>query len=459
MKQFQLFFVVLFFSQINFAQISVTADDFRAQLELGKTVTTYNDRVTTSIDLGTTGSTSWDFVGLVATDEFVTESKAVASSPYASDFPTAQYASNYQGTFEGTFSNTWVHNSIGNDFITHGTGTVANSVAGDVTTLITFGSDWNQYKLPVVFGGTWSYAAQQTIATTITVPFVGPITTTIQQQRTISYLVDAYGTVTMPDGKNLSALRIREENHLVGEGVDQNMVIYHILTKTGESVSITLAQGLTDNSGVVNIDAISWTTGDGIDSPPIVTVTAPSALIATAATNSIDLTWTDASNNEDGFRIERSVSGASQYSQIAEVSSGTTSYSDNSAQPGTNYSYRVAAYLGNTVSAFSNESSAMIAVTSLESGDSLPADFTLEQNYPNPFNPSTRINFTLPFSGHTLLKVYDSLGKEIAILVNESLNRGSYSINFSAEALSSGIYYYSLTSGNFIETRKMLLIK
>lgn len=93
----------------------------------------------------------------------------------------------------------------------------------------------------------------------------------------------------------------------------------------------------------------------------------------------------------------------------------------------------------------------------------LPKEFKLEQNYPNPFNPITKIKFNIPSVGTGLalsvLKVYDILGNEVATLVNEEKPAGSYEVNFDASGLSSGIYFYRLKAGSFIETRKMILIK
>lgn len=88
-----------------------------------------------------------------------------------------------------------------------------------------------------------------------------------------------------------------------------------------------------------------------------------------------------------------------------------------------------------------------------------PAQFTLEQNYPNPFNPSTTIRFAVKAKADVSLKVYDVLGKEVATLVNEQLNEGSYSATFNAQTLSTGLYFYTLRAGSFSETKKMLLTK
>ena len=86
-------------------------------------------------------------------------------------------------------------------------------------------------------------------------------------------------------------------------------------------------------------------------------------------------------------------------------------------------------------------------------------DYKLEQNYPNPFNPSTTINFSITRPGFTSLKVYDMLGKEVATLVNGNLQAGSYSADFNAANLTSGIYFYRLETDGFSSVKKMTLIK
>ncbi|MCI0450555.1 MAG: T9SS type A sorting domain-containing protein [Chlorobi bacterium] len=89
----------------------------------------------------------------------------------------------------------------------------------------------------------------------------------------------------------------------------------------------------------------------------------------------------------------------------------------------------------------------------------VPAEFTLSQNYPNPFNPVTNIAFSIPQSGLVTLKVYDISGKEMAVLVNQQMLAGSYRVDFDASSLSSGVYFYKLSSENYSATKKMVLIK
>jgi photosystem II stability/assembly factor-like uncharacterized protein len=91
--------------------------------------------------------------------------------------------------------------------------------------------------------------------------------------------------------------------------------------------------------------------------------------------------------------------------------------------------------------------------------DFKPDGFSLKQNYPNPFNPSTKIKFHLPEISFVRIKVYDLIGKEVATLVNEEKSIGSYGVEFNATALPSGIYFYQLQAGNYVETKKMILMK
>jgi hypothetical protein len=92
-------------------------------------------------------------------------------------------------------------------------------------------------------------------------------------------------------------------------------------------------------------------------------------------------------------------------------------------------------------------------------GTGIPESFKLDQNYPNPFNPSTKINFELPKTSEADLKVYDASGRIVKTLYSGFLSAGKYSVDFSANGLSSGIYFYSLTTGEFKESKKMILIK
>jgi len=89
----------------------------------------------------------------------------------------------------------------------------------------------------------------------------------------------------------------------------------------------------------------------------------------------------------------------------------------------------------------------------------LPTKYELGQNYPNPFNPVTKINFALPEDGFVKITIYDLIGRELMILLNENKTAGFYSVDFNGEGISSGFYFYKMESNSFVETKKMMLIK
>ena len=92
-------------------------------------------------------------------------------------------------------------------------------------------------------------------------------------------------------------------------------------------------------------------------------------------------------------------------------------------------------------------------------GEIIPDEYSLSQNYPNPFNPTTKIKFSLPEASNVELKVYDALGNIVENLVNGSYNAGVYEVDFHAANISSGVYFYRLKTENFLQTRKLMLLK
>jgi hypothetical protein len=95
----------------------------------------------------------------------------------------------------------------------------------------------------------------------------------------------------------------------------------------------------------------------------------------------------------------------------------------------------------------------------ITNSNEIPSEYKLNQNFPNPFNPSTNISFELPKSGFVRLSVFDVSGKEISVLVSESINAGSYSVDWNASNNPSGVYFYRIETDNYTNTKRMLLIK
>ncbi|MFA6470066.1 MAG: LamG-like jellyroll fold domain-containing protein [Bacteroidota bacterium] len=191
------------------------------------------------------------------------------------------------------------------------------------------------------------------------------------------------------------------------------------------------------------------------------------SLTASATSNGVELNWSTATEqNNYGFEIEKSRSQKSEFksqnttetwSKAGFVEgSGTTnspkqySFTDKNLNAG-KYSYRLKQIDRDGKYQYSQ------AVEITISG--APKEFALEQNYPNPFNPSTVISYQLPVNSHIALKVYDVIGREVATLVNEVKEAGSYSATFDASQLSSGIYFARLQSGDKVQLKKMVLMK
>jgi hypothetical protein len=92
-------------------------------------------------------------------------------------------------------------------------------------------------------------------------------------------------------------------------------------------------------------------------------------------------------------------------------------------------------------------------------GKTIPTEYKLEQNYPNPFNSSTAIQFSLPRTGRVSLNIFNSFGEEIAVLVSKGLIAGTYTANWGATEIASGIYFYRLQAGDYIATKKLIILK
>ena len=173
------------------------------------------------------------------------------------------------------------------------------------------------------------------------------------------------------------------------------------------------------------------------------------------------LNWLTSSEiNNMSFEIERSnvnVQTSNDWVKVGSVTgNGTTnsassySFTDRNLASG-NYSYRLKQTDFNGNFEYFNLNN--------EVNIGIPTNYDLSQNYPNPFNPSTKINYDLPYDGIVSIKLFDMSGKEVAVLVNEAKTAGYYSVDFNASALTSGVYFYSISANNFSATRKMLLLK
>jgi hypothetical protein len=171
----------------------------------------------------------------------------------------------------------------------------------------------------------------------------------------------------------------------------------------------------------------------------------------------VKLTWSDNSDNEIGFVIERKDDVNIDWAILDTLSENTIELYDSNLIVGRTYEWRIYSYniIGN--SPYSNVVSTLI--TSIDPEASIPDDYSLSQNYPNPFNPTTKINFDIPKQSYVKLVIYDLLGMEVSTLVNSQLNPGRYSAEWNGSDLASGMYFYKIEAGSFSQIKKMVLIK
>ena len=158
------------------------------------------------------------------------------------------------------------------------------------------------------------------------------------------------------------------------------------------------------------------------------------------------------------YRVYRSAEpGLDPNMQEALGTSTDTLFVDPAPIGGNSYYAVVAVDIHGNISSKSNELALIIQGTAEESA--LPVSFSLDQNYPNPFNPTTTISFSLAERTRVRLSVYDVLGRELSILVDEVRDQGRYTEQFDAHMLTTGIYFYRLTAGQYESIRRLVLMK
>jgi len=194
-----------------------------------------------------------------------------------------------------------------------------------------------------------------------------------------------------------------------------------------------------------------WPLSFGLPSAP--TLVYPTGLVDTSA---VEFSWNMSDPIVLRYWFEISIDNQFTNSFIDSTVTDTT-YLYSNLNYGQSYWWRVKAYNAMGWGEFSEVGS--IVITDVEDEKQLPDEFNLSQNFPNPFNPSTKINYSVPQSSQVVIKVFDVLGNEIESLVSEEKSAGTYEITWFVKSLPSGIYFYRLQAGDFVQTKKMLLMK
>jgi hypothetical protein len=185
-----------------------------------------------------------------------------------------------------------------------------------------------------------------------------------------------------------------------------------------------------------------------------------------ASCGSVLLEWTTVTElNNFGFRIQRRIASSSEFETLPNVfipGHGTTtelhhySFTDSTVSPA-GWWYRLNQIDLDGTSHYSDPVPVEIP-TNVEGSD-MPKQFWLSQNHPNPFNPTTTIEFSIAKRTHVRIAVYDILGREVSTLIDETKDTGTHRVTWDASDASSGVYFYTIQSREFVATRKMLVLK
>ena len=247
MKKILLFFALI--SCTAFAQITITASDVANMFAIGNTATIHEDTLQSNFDIGSPGGgNNWNFTNLQSNLMVMLESIDPATSPYISDFPSANICNYSSSTIGGNFSEIWTYSKLNGQFDVLGNAAVSSALPGFVTT-ISYDPFRRQYEHPFTFNSQWSDTYTQTISINGT-----PINSS---SVSISTIVDAYGTMTIPGGATYEALRIREE--LTISGITS--VNFSFISKNGAQVNVNAVSSNPPNSGTIAVDGTTYYDG------------------------------------------------------------------------------------------------------------------------------------------------------------------------------------------------------
>jgi hypothetical protein len=247
MKKILLFFAIA--SYTAFAQITITSDDVANMFAVGNTATIHEDTLQSSIDIGSPGGgNSWDFTNLQSNLMVTLESINPATSPYINDFPTANICNYSTSTIGGNLSEIWTYSKLNGHFDILGNAIESSALPGFVTQ-IKYDPYRRQYEHPLTINSQWSHSYTQTILINGT-----PLNSS---NVSISTVVDAYGTMTIPGGASYDALRIREELTIVGI----TTVNYSFLSKQGAQVNVNAIDANPPSSGMISVDGTTYYDG------------------------------------------------------------------------------------------------------------------------------------------------------------------------------------------------------
>jgi hypothetical protein len=456
--------------------ITIDTSEVRILLGVGQTMPQMTDTLTRSANIGAPGASSWDFSKLNTTTTTHLISTLPSTTTYAADFPAATHA------MHDTAFNYAFYSAMFGDIRLKGTGYLYYTLANNKLDNAGFKGSGNAFingspypaqgawlnspaatelAFPVQMGKTWSANYTESISGSVfalggNIPF-GPVLNV----HAVTYVVDAYGSMDMPDGITRDVLRIKKTDHYVNGTVPGTRVGYILRARDGASVQFNVSD-TNAVSGTVGINNVIW-------SPGLPDLQLPIVLSAFSAQRAEDgvvvISWATASEtNNLGFYLQRRRTGEEGFADVAGgfiPGHGTTlqpqayTFTDDPGTEGA-WWYRLKQVDLDGAVRYSDPVR-LEGVTGV--AGTVPATTYLAQNYPNPFNPSTTIGFGTTERGIVSLRVYNALGQEVALLQNGELEAGVHTVSFDAHTMPSGMYWYVLQAGSFRSTKQLVLVR
>jgi hypothetical protein len=443
-----------------FGQITITSSDVNAQLAVGDSLAYKIDKVTSTLAIGVPGQTSWDFSSLRSDSSLTLHSVVVSGTPFTAQFSGATNA--FQTSFTYVYSGipipvtAYVYFQLSGNLLNLGEG--ANGSLGPFpgSALISNTPADVFYSLPMTLGTTWT----STYVNNSVFSLNGSVVQQTSVSHSTSYVVDAYGPMTIPGGSVHDALRIKK-NDTTAKGI---YVGYIFLAKDGASVQVTAANTSQPESGTIQIEPSANWNRQVVPSLPIQLISF-NALPNTSGAGVL-LRWSTLSEvNNYGFEIQRGAQSGGDFVTVSGAfipGHGTTtvpqdySYADVGAPSGTWY-YRLKQI--DLDGAIHYSDPAKVGVRAGGTALDVPAVFSLGQNFPNPFNPETTIRYSLPSRSHVELAVYNVLGERVAVLAEGEQEGGFHDVRFDGTSLASGVYFYRLRSAGLVQTKRLSLLR
>ena len=259
----------LFSSRGTFAQISVDASDVGTQFGVGSMTTNQYDSTSTTLNIGNPGAGTWDFSGLQTSSTLNLTSVAVSETPFVARYPGATHALQTSVLYQGLPATAYIYFKLGTNLSNMGQ---AASVQNGAASVIAINTPVQLlYPLPATYGSAWSASfLDSTIIYLDGVPMTGS-----GLRHAASFVVDGYGTMTLPGGKQLEALRVRKTDTTLATPSGKSAIVvgYMFLAKDGTLIQVNGANPSAPDSGVITVaPPISWET-------PVVSSVGPSAVV------------------------------------------------------------------------------------------------------------------------------------------------------------------------------------